>query len=43
VLVFRALLLLVVLKGRFTGFDLRSLAVNTLPLALIALGQFLIT
>ena len=43
VLVFLALfMLLVVLKGRFTGFDLRSLAVNTLPLALIALGQFLI-
>ena len=43
VLVFLALfVLLVVLKGRFTGFDLRSLAVNTLPLALIALGQFLI-
>jgi len=43
VLVFLVLfVLLVVLKGRFTGFDLRSLAVNTLPLALIALGQFLI-
>ena len=42
-LVFLALfVLLVVLKGRFTGFDLRSLCVNTLPLALIALGQFLI-
>lgn len=43
VLVFVVLfVVLVVLKGRFTGFDLRSLAVNTLPLALIALGQFLI-
>jgi ribose transport system permease protein len=43
VLVFLALfVLLIILKGRFTGFDLRSLAVNTLPLALIALGQFLI-
>ena len=43
VLVFVALfVLLVLLKGRFTGFDLRSLCVNTLPLALIALGQFLI-
>ena len=33
---------LVVLKGRFTAFDLRSLCVNTLPLALIALGQFMV-
>lgn len=36
------LLLLILLKGRFTAFDLRSLCVNALPLALIALGQFLI-
>lgn len=35
-------LLLVLLKGRFTAFDLRSLCVNALPLALVALGQFLI-
>lgn len=42
-LVFAALLaLLIVLKGRFTAFDLRSTVVNTLPLALIALGQFVI-
>lgn len=43
VLVFVALLaILIVLKGRFTGFDARSLTVNALPLALIALGQFLV-
>lgn len=34
--------ILVVLKGRFTPFDARSLSVNALPLALIALGQFLV-
>ena len=43
VLVFLALLILVIaLKGRFTAFDLRSLCANALPLALIALGQFVI-
>ena len=43
VLVFIALLtLLIILKGRFTAFDLRSLSVNALPLMLIALGQFII-
>ncbi|HVY19709.1 MAG TPA: ABC transporter permease [Bauldia sp.] len=43
VLVFIALLaVLIVLKGRFTGFDARSLTVNALPLALIAMGQFLV-
>ena len=43
VLVFLGLLvLLILLKGRFTAFDQRSMIVNTLPLALIALGQFLI-
>jgi ribose transport system permease protein len=43
VLVFVALFaLLVLLKGRFTGFDLRSLCVTALPLMLIALGQYLI-
>lgn len=43
VLVFVALLLLVIaLKGRFTAFDLRSLCSNAMPLALIALGQFVI-
>lgn len=36
------LIVLILLKGRFTAFDLRSLTVNTLPLALIALGQFMI-
>ena len=36
------LVILIVLKGRFTGFDARSLSVNALPLALIALGQFLV-
>jgi ribose transport system permease protein len=42
-LVFIALLLLLIgLKGRFNAFDLRSLCVAALPLALIALGQFLI-
>ncbi len=43
VLVFVALLaILIILKGRFTGFDARSLTVNAAPLALIALGQFLV-
>lgn len=43
VLVFAALLLIViVLKQGFTAFDLRSLCVNAAPLALIALGQFVI-
>jgi ribose transport system permease protein len=43
VLIFVGLLaLLITLKGRFTAFDLRSMIVNTLPLALIALGQFMI-
>lgn len=43
VLVFLALLaILVLLKGRFTGFDARALTVNALPLALIAMGQFLV-
>jgi ribose transport system permease protein len=43
VLVFVALLaVLILLKGRFTGFDARSLTVNALPLAFIALGQFLV-
>jgi ribose transport system permease protein len=43
VLVFVGLLaILIVLKGRFTPFDIRSLSVNALPLALIALGQFLV-
>ena len=42
-LVFLGLLAsLIVLKGRFTPFDARSLSVNALPLALIALGQFLV-
>jgi ribose transport system permease protein len=42
-LVFALLLLLnVVLKGRFTLFDLRSLCGNALPLALIALGQYFV-
>lgn len=43
VVVFAVLLaLLILLKGRFTAFDLRSLCVAALPLALIALGQYLI-
>jgi ribose transport system permease protein len=43
VLIFISLLaVLVLLKGRFTPFDIRSLSVNALPLALIALGQFLV-
>ena len=43
VLIFAALFLLVVtLKHGFTAFDLRALCVNAMPLALIALGQFLI-
>jgi ribose transport system permease protein len=36
------LVILIFLKGRFTPFDVRSLSVNALPLALIALGQFLV-
>jgi ribose transport system permease protein len=43
VLVFLGLLvILIALKGRFTPFDLRSLSVNALPLAFVALGQFLV-
>lgn len=43
VLVFAVLFaLLVLLKGRFTLFDLRSMCVAALPLALIAMGQFLV-
>lgn len=43
VLVFIALLVtLIVLKGRFNGFDMRALSVNSLPLVLIALAQFLV-
>ena len=43
VFVFAGLLLLVIaLKGRFTPFDLRSLCVNAMPLALLALAQFLV-
>lgn len=43
VLVFIALLVtLILLKGRFNGFDARSLSVNALPLILIALAQFLV-
>ena len=43
VLVFIGLLVvLIVLKGRFNGFDARALSVNALPLVLIALAQFLI-
>ena len=43
VLVFAGLLIvLIALKGRFTPFDVRSLTVNAMPLALIALGQFLV-
>jgi len=43
VLVFVVLLaVLILLKGRFNGFDARSLSVNALPLVLIALAQFLI-
>lgn len=34
--------LLVILKGRFTAFDLRTLCVNVLPLTLIAMGQFFV-
>src|ERR1700712_4788642 len=36
------LVILIVLKGRFTPFDIRSLSVNALPVALIGLGQFLV-
>jgi len=36
------LVLLILLKGRFTAFDVRSLCVAALPLALLALGQFLV-
>lgn len=43
VLVFLALLLtLILFKGRFNGFDMRALSVNSLPLVIIALAQFLI-
>ena len=43
VLVFIGLLVtLIVLKGRFNGFDVRALSVNSLPLVLIALAQFLV-
>ena len=43
VLVFVSLLVvLIALKGRFTGFDGHSLSVNAMPLMLIALGQFLV-
>jgi ribose transport system permease protein len=43
VLVFLALLVtLILLKGRFNGFDMRALSVNSLPLVLIALAQFLV-
>lgn len=43
VLVFLTLLVtLIVLKGRFNGFDMRALSVNSLPLVLIALAQFLV-
>jgi ribose transport system permease protein len=43
VFVFISLLaVLIALKGRFTPFDVRSLSVNALPLALIALGQFMV-
>lgn len=42
-LVFAGLLLIVIaLKQGFSAFDLRSLCVNAAPLALIALGQFVI-
>ena len=36
------LAILIVLKGRFTLFDMRSLSVNALPLALIGMGQFIV-
>src|SRR5260221_13682995 len=43
VLVFAALFaVLVALKHGFTAFDLRSLCVNAMALALIALGQFFV-
>ena len=43
VLVFVGLLVVLIgLKGRFTGFDAHSLSVNAMPLTLIALGQFLV-
>ena len=43
VFVFVGLLVVVIaLKGRYSLFDARSLAVNAMPLALIALGQFVI-
>lgn len=43
ILVFLTLLVtLIVLKGRFNGFDMRALSVNSLPLVLIALAQFLV-
>lgn len=43
VLTFAALFALdVVLKGRFSAFDLQTLCVNVLPLVLISLGQFFV-
>ncbi len=43
VLVFIGLLVtLIVLKGRFNGFDMRALSVNSLPLVLLALAQFVV-
>jgi ribose transport system permease protein len=43
VFVFAGLFIVVIaLKGRYSLFDLRALAVNAMPLALIALGQFVI-
>src|SRR5271154_5426595 len=42
-LVFAGLLVLdIALKRRFTGLDLRSLCTAALPLALVAIGQFLV-
>jgi ribose/xylose/arabinose/galactoside ABC-type transport system permease subunit len=35
-------IVVIALKGRYSLFDLRALAVNAMPLALIALGQFVI-
>ena len=43
VLVFLGLLIIyIILKQRFTPFDIRSICVGALPLALLALGQFLV-
>ncbi len=43
VLVFVGLLaILIVLKGRFNGFDMRALSVNALPLVLLALAEFMV-